>query len=55
MTAERDRMRRERDVFAKQFEELSRLRHSEPEGLLAKFKEQAAAVSKGGYSTAFHL
>lgn len=47
MTAERDRAIKERDAFAKQFEDLSRLRQTEPEALLAKFKEQTAAVAKG--------
>lgn len=47
MTAERDRAIRERDTFAKQFEDLSRLRSTEAETLLTKFKEQAAAVAKG--------
>ncbi|BEI84299.1 hypothetical protein CcaverHIS002_0409030 [Cutaneotrichosporon cavernicola] len=44
--AECDRLRRERDAFAKQFEQLSSLRNSGPEALLEKFKETAEAKSK---------
>ncbi|KAL1406208.1 hypothetical protein Q8F55_007899 [Vanrija albida] len=41
-----DRLRRERDTFAKQFEELSRLRVTESEAVFEKYKERAAAKAK---------
>ncbi|WOO83720.1 uncharacterized protein LOC62_05G007241 [Vanrija pseudolonga] len=41
-----DRLRRERDTFAKQFEELSRLRLTESEAVFERYKERAAAKAK---------
>ncbi|WVN87828.1 uncharacterized protein L203_103023 [Cryptococcus depauperatus CBS 7841] len=46
MTAERDRLITQRDTFSKQFEELSRLRSSEAEGLLEKYKQKAELHAK---------
>ncbi|ODN76847.1 hypothetical protein L202_05441 [Cryptococcus amylolentus CBS 6039] len=40
VSAERDRLRSQKDTFAKQFEELSRLRSTEAESLLEKYKEK---------------
>lgn len=47
MQAECERLRRERDAWAKQFEELSNLRNSGAEALLLKFKEAAETKAKG--------
>ncbi|GMK57108.1 hypothetical protein CspeluHIS016_0309480 [Cutaneotrichosporon spelunceum] len=44
--AECERLRRERDAFAKQLDELSSLRNSGPESLLVRFKEAAEAKAK---------
>ncbi|CAD6574243.1 MAG: hypothetical protein TREMPRED_001069 [Tremellales sp. Tagirdzhanova-0007] len=41
MTLERDRMRTQRDTFSKQFEELSKTRSTDVEGVLEKYKEKA--------------
>ncbi|EIW65816.1 hypothetical protein TREMEDRAFT_66185 [Tremella mesenterica DSM 1558] len=41
MTAERDRIRSQRDTFATQFEELSNLRNTEAEALFDKFRSKA--------------
>ncbi|WVQ81346.1 hypothetical protein IAT38_003469 [Cryptococcus sp. DSM 104549] len=46
VSAERDRLRTQRDTFAKQFEELSKLRSSATEELFAKFRETAELASK---------
>ncbi|KAL7421038.1 hypothetical protein Q5752_003922 [Cryptotrichosporon argae] len=40
--AERDRARKERDAYARQFEELSKLRNTDVEALFARFKERAS-------------
>lgn len=47
MTSERDRLRKERDTFAKQFEELSRLRNTASESLYDRYKEKATLQAKG--------
>ena len=47
MTAERDRLRAQRETISKQFEELSKLRKSEAETLFEKYKEKAAVQVQG--------
>lgn len=50
MQAECERLRQERDAFAKQFEELADLRNSGAEALLTKFKEAAETKARGELS-----
>lgn len=45
--SENERLKRERDAFAKQFEELSRLRTSESEAVFEKFKARSEEKAKG--------
>lgn len=45
MTAERDRLRTQRDTYSKQFDELSSLRSSESEKLLESYKQTAESRS----------
>ncbi len=47
MTAERDRLRIQRDTFTKQFEELSKTRSTDIEGVFEKYKEKAGLQAKG--------
>ncbi len=47
MTAERDRLRTQRDAFTKQFEELSKTRSTDIEGVFEKYKEKAGLQAKG--------
>ena len=47
MTLERDRMRTQRDTFSKQFEELSKTRSTDVEGVLEKYKEKAGTHANG--------
>ncbi|KAK1922717.1 hypothetical protein DB88DRAFT_496076 [Papiliotrema laurentii] len=46
LTAERDRLRSQRDEFGRQFEELSKTRNTEVEALFEKYKEKAAVQAK---------
>ncbi|WWD21190.1 hypothetical protein CI109_105674 [Kwoniella shandongensis] len=46
MTAERDRLRTQRDTFSKQFEELSKTRSTDVEGLFEKYKQKAEIQAK---------
>jgi hypothetical protein len=46
MTAERDRLRSQRDGFSKQFEELSKLRTTDMESVFDKYKEKTALQAK---------
>lgn len=47
MTSERDRLQSQSDKFSKQFEELSKLRSTDAEALLKKYKEKTEIQAKG--------
>lgn len=47
MTSERDRIQSQSDKFSKQFEELSKLRSTDAEALLQKYKEKTEIQAKG--------
>jgi len=47
MTGERDKLRGQRDGFAKQFEELSKNRSTAVETLFEKYKGKASIQAKG--------
>lgn len=47
MTADRDRLRKQRDEVSKQFEDLSRLRNTESEKLFERYKEVSETAGKG--------
>lgn len=49
VSSERDRLRAHRDMYAKQFEDLSRLRNTETEGLFEQYREKVEIQSKGEY------
>jgi hypothetical protein len=46
MTVERERLRSQRDAFAKQFEELSKLRNTDTEAVFEKYKEKVTLQAK---------
>ncbi|KAK8844149.1 hypothetical protein IAR55_006943 [Kwoniella newhampshirensis] len=46
MTVERDRLRTQRDAFSKQFEDLSKTRSTDVEGLFEKYKQKADMQAK---------
>lgn len=46
MTSERDRLQSQSDKFSKQFEELSKLRSTDAEALLKKYKEKLRSKLK---------
>ena len=47
MALERDRLKTQRDTFSKQFEELSKTRSTDVEGVFEKYKEKAGLQAKG--------
>ncbi|KAK4689382.1 hypothetical protein P7C73_g745, partial [Tremellales sp. Uapishka_1] len=46
ITSERDRLKNQRETFAKQFEELSKLRTTDTEALFERYKEKSALQAK---------
>jgi len=47
LTAENERLRKQRDEFAKQFDDLSRIRNTESEKLFEKQKQNTVVQAKG--------
>ena len=50
MTSENDRLRKQRDTYSKQFDELSRIRNTDSEKLFDKFKQNVEVQTKGQLS-----
>ena len=48
ITAERDRLRTQRDAITRQFEDLSKVRTTEQEKVYERYKEKANLKAKGG-------
>jgi len=47
LTSENDRLRKQRDTFSKQFDELSRIRNTDSEKLFDKYKQNVEVQTKG--------
>lgn len=47
MTSENDRLRKQRDTYSKQFDELSRIRNTDSEKLFDKYKLNVEIQTKG--------
>lgn len=50
VSAERDRLRKQRDELSKQFEDLTRLRNTETEKLFERYRETAETAARGQLS-----
>ena len=47
LTSENDRLRKQRDTYSKQFDELSRIRNTDSEKLFDKYKQNVEVQTKG--------
>jgi hypothetical protein len=54
LNAENDRLRKQRDEYAKQFDELTRIRNTETEKLFEKQKQNAEVQAKGKLQNLSH-